>query len=162
MSIHWGDVEVVLQHRPGPTPGSIWVAIPEKRAVFVGDTVMLNQPPFLADANIDAWVQSLDVLMDRYRGFAIVSGRGGLIELDDLRRQKRFLQKVTKKLEGLEKRNADPESVEKLVKPLVQEFNPGSDLQEQYTRRLYHGLFHYYLRSNRAPDELDQGLTNAE
>ena len=32
ISIHWGDAEVVLQHQPGPTPGSIWAQAASHRS----------------------------------------------------------------------------------------------------------------------------------
>ena len=157
MSIHWGSAEVVLMHQPGPSQGSIWVAIPEKQVVFVGDTVLLNQPPFLEDANIEDWLQSLNTLMESYHDYVIVSGRGGLVERDDLKRQKRILQKIAKRLEGLEKKSAEPESVGKLVKPLVSDYRVDSDLQEQYAKRLYHGLYKYYVRINHSVHDLEHG-----
>jgi glyoxylase-like metal-dependent hydrolase (beta-lactamase superfamily II) len=156
ISIHWGDVEVVLQYQPGPASGSIWVAVPEKRVIFVGDAVLLNEPPFLADANIDAWLGCLDLLIEEYRDYIIVSGRGGRVELSDLRKQKRLLQKIAGKLNELEKRSAEPENVEKLVKTLMSDYRADSELQEKYANRLYHGLFQYYLRMSRKMDELEQ------
>ena len=56
MVLHWGGPEVILKHKPGPAAGSIWVIIPEEEIVFVGDAVMPNQPPFLSNADLPAWV----------------------------------------------------------------------------------------------------------
>jgi glyoxylase-like metal-dependent hydrolase (beta-lactamase superfamily II) len=156
MSIHWSNTEVILQHQPGPTPGSIWVSIPEKRVLFIGDTVFLNQPPFLADAELDAWIESIDLLLQSYRDYVIICSRGGLVKLNDLRDQKRILQNIGNRLESFEKRNAEAENVEKLVKPLIKEYDVDADLKDHYATRLYHGLFQYYLRSNRLADDLDQ------
>jgi glyoxylase-like metal-dependent hydrolase (beta-lactamase superfamily II) len=156
ISIHWGEAEVILQHRPGPTSGSIWVIIPDLRVVFIGDTVLINQPPFLADADIDAWLRSIDLLIEEFHDYVIISSRGGAVELKDLKKQKRILLKIAKRLDGYEKRNAEPESVKKLVKPLLSDYSGNVDLREQYSKRLYYGLLQYYLRSNRTVDDLDR------
>ena len=156
MSIHWSDVEVILQHKPGPTSGSIWVIIPERNVIFVGDTVFINQPPFLADADIDSWLQSLDELVESYSSYTIVSSRGGIVKMDNIRKSKRFLEKIIKKLDGLERRNAETASVGRLVKPLVADFAPTDELYEHYYTRLYYGLFQNYLRSNRSVGDFDQ------
>ena len=37
LAFYWDDAPVHLTHRPGPTPGSIWVAWAGARVVFVGD-----------------------------------------------------------------------------------------------------------------------------
>ncbi|NJN79807.1 MAG: MBL fold metallo-hydrolase [Anaerolineales bacterium] len=52
MSLHWGDTPVLFEHHPGPSSGSIWVHLPEEKILFVGDTVLKNQPPFLAGSNL--------------------------------------------------------------------------------------------------------------
>ena len=62
LSLHWGDSPVLLEHRPGPSNGSIWVNLPEEKVLFIGDTVMKNQPPFLAGSNLKAWLESLSLL----------------------------------------------------------------------------------------------------
>ena len=67
------------------------------------------------------------------------------------------LQKIAKKLEALKKRSADPENVGKLIKPLVSEYSVDGDLQEQYAKRLYYGLYHYYVRQNHLSHDLDYG-----
>ncbi|MBK7338598.1 MAG: hypothetical protein IPJ00_21800 [Saprospirales bacterium] len=48
MSLHWGTSPVLLESHAGPSNGSIWVRMPVKKVVFVGDMVVKNQPPFLA------------------------------------------------------------------------------------------------------------------
>ncbi len=57
MSLHWGGPEVVIEHHPGPSIGATWVLIPETKVVFIGDAVVLEQPPFLANADLIAWLE---------------------------------------------------------------------------------------------------------
>ncbi|MEK6221268.1 MAG: hypothetical protein N2D54_03385 [Chloroflexota bacterium] len=60
--LHWGGTQVIVEHHPGPEEGASWVVLPELSIAFVGDAVMLKQPPFLANANIPAWIDTLDLL----------------------------------------------------------------------------------------------------
>jgi glyoxylase-like metal-dependent hydrolase (beta-lactamase superfamily II) len=149
MSLFWGGPEILLEYHPGSTPGAIWVAVAEEKVVFVGDTVVLNQPPFLANADLGAWLESLDLLLSDFRGDTIVSGRGGLASVSDVRAQKKFLQKVEKGLERLANKNASPEATEGLVSSLLSGLEFPKNMQEEYLQRLQYGLFHYYNRHYR-------------
>ena len=77
MTLHWSEMPIILESHPGPTKGSIWVILPNEKVVFVGDAVLKGQPPFIAHADLPAWIESLKVLQGpEYKGFTVVSGRG--------------------------------------------------------------------------------------
>lgn len=147
MILHWGGPEVILKHKPGPTAGSIWVIIPEEEVVFVGDAVMPNQPPFLSNSDLPAWVEVLDTLIKSYRNYSIISGRDGLTTIQDVRAQRRILKKVIQRLERLEKRDAPPDETEKLVSSLLNDFTFSPQQSEQFAQRLSIGLYQYYIRN---------------
>ncbi len=163
MELHWGDTEILLEYRPGPTQGSIWVVVPEARVVFVGDAVVLNQPPFLAYADLEAWLQNLDVLMKTYRNYVIVCGRGGLAIGSDVRAQQRILRSVINGLDKLARKNASPQATESLVPTLLSKYKGAHEQRERFAQRLQHGLYNcfarrYYAASALDPAELeDQG-----
>ncbi len=115
MSLHWGVPEVVLEHHPGPTPGSIWVILSSAKTVFVGDAVVVNQPPFLAQAELTAWLESLDLLIKNYSDYTIVSGRGGLAQIEDVRNQRKMLKDILHTMEQLATKNAAPEATQEMV-----------------------------------------------
>ena len=146
MILHWGGPKVILQHMPGPAAGSIWVIIPEEEVIFVGDAVMPKQPPFLSNADLPAWVEILDTLINSYRDYTIVSGRDRLMTLQDVRAQRRYIKKVIQRLERLEKRHDPPDDTEKLVPALLNEFTIPAHQKEQYYQRLAIGLYQYYIR----------------
>jgi len=144
-SLHWGEQHIILEHHPGPTPGTIWLIIPEKKIVFVGDTLVINQPPFLANSDLDAWVSSLDQLStSEYREHIIVSGRGGLVPNELIREQRRFLKDVQKRLRRLASRNASPDAIERHLPGLLSKFTFPSTYQDLYTQRLRFGLKELY------------------
>src|SRR5574338_1579249 len=88
MTIHWSDTPILLESRPGPSSGAIWVQIPAEKIVFIGDAVVKGQPPFLAYASLPEWIETLKGLQEpEYKGFAIVSGRGGVVTPQVVRSQ---------------------------------------------------------------------------
>jgi len=144
MYFHWGKPEVILEHHPGPTQGSVWAIIPEGKVVFVGDTIIADQPPFLAQSDLHAWIESLDVLLSTYREFLIISARSGPVGSDEVRTQQRYLKKIVQGLERLAKRNAFPEMTEGLIANLLKDFSLTNMQRERYAQRLRYGLYHYY------------------
>jgi glyoxylase-like metal-dependent hydrolase (beta-lactamase superfamily II) len=156
MHLHWGGPEVVLEYQPGPTPGSIWIEIPEAKIIFVGDTVVQNQPPFLMQADIPAWLESLNVLLKQYAGYSIVSGRGGLVKPEDIRFMSKMLKDVTSAVEHLGSKNAAPEATQELAAKMISRFSATGKLRELYLTRLRYGLYQYYARRFRPANVIGQ------
>jgi cyclase len=152
ISIHWGEHEVFIEYHAGPAPGGTWVVIPSLKVVFVGDVVLLNQPPFLTNADIPAWIDTLDLLMSNYREYRVVSGRGGIIPQESVKAQQKHLKGILKGLDRLVKRNAPTSDVEHLIPNLLSDLDFPKELQDQYYQRYRHGLFQYYARRYRPGD----------
>jgi glyoxylase-like metal-dependent hydrolase (beta-lactamase superfamily II) len=156
LNFQWGGPEVILQHQPGPTSGSLWVIIPAANVIFVGDTILLDQPPFLASADLPAWIEALGHLLSSYRDFIIISGRGGPVASDAVRKQQKQLKNIFKSMERLAKRHASTEMTEALLEELVSDLALPPDRREQYIQRLRHGLYQYYTRRYRPIEPSDQ------
>ncbi|KPL07220.1 hypothetical protein AMJ86_05220 [bacterium SM23_57] len=156
LHLHWGSSEIHLNHRPGPTPGAIWVEIPDEQIVFIGDTVVENQPPFLENADIPAWLESLSLLRSRaYSNYTIISGRSGTITIDVVREQHAFLKSLLGRLETLAKRKSTPEDTKRMVPALLTKIKYPYKFEGFYSKRLAHGLHQYYL-NHYSPMEIDQ------
>ncbi|MEY2819694.1 MAG: hypothetical protein RL275_3157 [Chloroflexota bacterium] len=152
MALHWGSSPVMLEHRPGPSNGSIWVHMPEEKVIFVGDMVMKNQPPFLAGSNLKAWLESLDLLLESdYKGYTFISSRGGVVNTSVIKAQYDFLKHVHDKLNKSTSKKPNPAAVEKLVTSLLTWFKAPSARQKQFAQRLRYGLMHYNARQYHAP-----------
>ncbi len=146
IAINWGELEVFIEYHAGPAPGGTWVVIPSSKVVFVGDVVLLNQPPFLTNADIPAWTETLDLLMSSYRDYAVISGRGGVITQDSVKAQQRHLKSILKGMDRMVKRNASTSEVERLIPNLLSDLTFPTALYDQYYQRYRHGLFQYYAR----------------
>lgn len=157
MTLHWGDAPIVLEHHPGPTSGASWVLVREQKVIFVGDFVSKNQPPFLAHADLPAWIEGLDLLMSPdYKGYTFVSGRGGTVSAPVIKAQSDFIEKVHERLEKMAKRGTSPEATEKLIEPLLTGFKGSAAKHKQYAQRLRYGLRYYYARHYRMGSSADE------
>ena len=147
LTLHWGDSPVMLESRPGPTAGAIWVILPDEKVVFVGDTVMKGQPPFLAHADLPAWIEALDILQGPdFKGFTVISGRGGVVTPQAVRSQAESLKHIQDKLETLGKKRAAIIATDKVAEQIIKEYKAPAMRQKQYAHRLSYGLRHYYIR----------------
>jgi glyoxylase-like metal-dependent hydrolase (beta-lactamase superfamily II) len=144
-NLHWGPYPITVEHHPGPTPGAAWLVIDEANVVFVGDAVCVDQPPFLAQADIPLWLETLDILLsEKYKDFRIISGRGGLVTRKVIQNQKKYLKTVLKHLEKIRIKTTDPEETETLVPQLLESLKFHPEFHFQYAQRLRYGLFHYF------------------
>jgi glyoxylase-like metal-dependent hydrolase (beta-lactamase superfamily II) len=147
LHLHWGKSEIHLNYRPGPSLGSIWIEIPSEKIVFIGDTAVENQPPFLENADIPAWLESLSLLRSRaYNDYTIISGRSGTITVDAVRNQHAFLKSILGRLDTMAKRESLPEETKKMVPALLSKINYPQKYERFYSQRLSHGLHQYFVK----------------
>jgi len=155
LTLHWGDTPILLQSRPGPTPGAIWVVLPSEKVVFVGDAVLKNQPPFLAHADLPQWIEMIKVLLEpEYKGFTIVSGRGGIVTTQVVRHQMEVLKRIHDRVEKIGKKKTTPSLTDKIADQLLKGFKAPAARQKQYVHRLRYGLHYYYVRHYQPPSRL--------
>jgi glyoxylase-like metal-dependent hydrolase (beta-lactamase superfamily II) len=157
MTLHWGDAPVMLEHHAGPSNGSIWVHLPEEKIVFVGDAVLKNQPPFLAGANLKAWLTSLDTLLDTpFKGYTFISSRGGIVTAATIKAQYDLLKHIHDKLDKVTTKKPNPAATEKLVTSLLTWFKGPSARQKQFAQRLRYGLLHYNSRQSHGSGQSEE------
>ncbi|MCJ7716443.1 MAG: MBL fold metallo-hydrolase [Anaerolineales bacterium] len=148
MQFHWSDDAIILEHHPGPRPGSSWVIIPSEKVVFVGDAVVLKSPPFLDKAHLPTWIETLDYLLRaKFRDYTIISGRGGPVTLDDIRELKKTFRKIHRRIDKLASRRASAEDIRGQAEKFMDEFTFQKRDKEFFLQRLQHGLSQYYLRN---------------
>jgi len=152
--IHWNDNPLLLEYHPGPATGAIWAILPGEKIAFLGDAVVPNQPPYLASADIPAWITALElILAPEYRDYLLVSGRGGLIAQQQIRDQINFLNEISAQILKLGGRGINPEETAALVPGLVRQFKTGHLPESQFEQRLKYGLKQYYIRHYRPNSE---------
>jgi glyoxylase-like metal-dependent hydrolase (beta-lactamase superfamily II) len=143
--IHWGPYPVIFEQHPGPMPGAIWVIMPEEKVIFVGDAVVANQPPFLAHADINEWILSLEFMQKAYKNYTIISGRGGAVPYQAIRDQLRLLKRIQRGINRISNQARLSEATEKFIPSVLKELEYPEYMEEQFIHRLRHGLAQYYL-----------------
>jgi glyoxylase-like metal-dependent hydrolase (beta-lactamase superfamily II) len=145
ISLYPDSITLSIEHHPGPMAGSCWIDIPEEKILFVGDTLPVGQPPFLANADISAWIESLELLASsRFAGYRIVSGRGGLTTAAHAAPLIKWLGSVESKIKDLGEKSAPPEETSGLVSKFLKDFQFPREQESQYSDRLKWGFFQYY------------------
>ena len=146
MQIAWGEHPIILEHHPGAAKGAIWVHLPDKKVIFLGDCVVPNQPPFLANADLDVWVSDLKTLkLAKYQDYLLISGRGGMVTRDDVDQQLKLLNSIQKKIEKLAKSDANLKSLESTAYEIAAEFSAKTKkLEEHFQARMRYGLVQLY------------------
>jgi glyoxylase-like metal-dependent hydrolase (beta-lactamase superfamily II) len=128
--------------------------VPSAKIAFVGDTILNDQPPFLASADLPAWIESLELLKSSYKQYTIISGRGGSNGKDSIRSQLNILKKILRGLERLAKKDAPPEMTEGMISGLISGMSLPVDRHKHYIQRLRHGLYYYYTQHYQALDSI--------
>lgn len=154
MLIHWDDNPLSLEAHAGPSIGAIWAVLPQQRIAFIGDAILPDQPPYLAAADLPAWITTLKPLLTpAYQEYLLVSGRGGPVAHQQVRHQLSYLEKIHAMLEDLAQHKAPAAETASLVSSLVKDFEVPSQREMQFRQRLQHGLYQYYIRHYQPTEE---------
>jgi hypothetical protein len=114
--------------------------------------IMKNQPPFLAGSNLKAWLESLNLLLEpEYKGYTLISSRGGVVNINAVKAQYDFLKHIHDKLNKSTSKKPNPAAVEKMVTSLLTWFKAPAARQKQFAQRLRYGLTHYNARQHHVP-----------
>ena len=149
MKIEMDDAVVDLDYHPGPSKGTIWLGLPQLKIVFIGDTILTKEPPFLENADIDLWLDALNILKsNEYKNFTIISGRSGVIDKEDIQDQIKLLTQIKKKLEKYISKEMNANLIEKLAVGFLDMFPAKAKrIQEHYKARLKWGINQYFSKN---------------
>ncbi len=101
LTLHRGTAAIPLIAMPGPTPGNVWIHLPERRVVFTGDSVVVGVPPYMARPQSKAWLESLTLLRrPRFAADVIVPGRGPLTTKEATGPLSEFLRNVRRRVQS--------------------------------------------------------------
>ena len=145
MTLVKGGCQINLVHRPGVSPGAVWVELPAQQIVFTGDAVTNGAPPLMQEADLDAWLEGLaEVQKKKFPAKVIVPGRGAPTDKAGVKTTEDFLKIVRRKVEGLARAKKTRSDAAALAEDLLEHFTTPHALREHYTRRLRAGLEHVF------------------
>lgn len=146
LELYLGGRLIEFWHRPGPMAGSMWVVFHDSGVAFIGDTVSVSEPPYLGEADIEAWLESLDDLRELH-GYKLITSHDGLIKASDVNAMGRFLRKIPVRLARMADRTQPFEAAPALASRLMQGMKVASSRREQAVFRLESGLVRLYRRT---------------
>lgn len=85
VDIYLGSRLVQVRYMLGHTGGDSVVAVPDANVVFAGDLVWQKHLPNLIDATTDAWIKTLETLLQQHSSATFVSGHGDIATPQDVR-----------------------------------------------------------------------------
>lgn len=145
LKISIGGMEIQLESHSGSNNAGIWAILPKEKVIFVGDTVLVDQPPFLAYSNLENWIADIDLLISRtFRAYQIVSSRSGIVNIDQVRAMGRMLRVIQRYLSPLAEKKAEFDEFLAVIPKIMKRFDVSPVAREQYYNRLRWGLATYY------------------
>ena len=139
LKLYMGEREVLFLHRPGPTAGSMWVVLPEAKIVFIGDTVTVSEPPYIGDAELEAWIESLaELRSEAFNSFILLSGRDGRVDRAAVISMARFVRKIPVRLQRM--KNKGEPSTASVAKGLLKDYMIPTARRDLVLLRLQTGL----------------------
>lgn len=145
LNLYLGGIDLSLEHHPGSNMAGIWAILPKEKVIFVGDSVMVNQPPFLAYADPAAWVEDMKILTSKaYKGYQIVSSRNGVVSQDQARAMGKLMSFIQQSFASLSEKKADLDSYLNLIPRILKRIEYSPVDSELFFNRLRWGLTTYY------------------
>ncbi|MBN1965252.1 MAG: MBL fold metallo-hydrolase [Anaerolineae bacterium] len=148
------DFPLPLTAMPGPTPGNVWVHLPDRRVVFTGDSVAIGQPPQMGQVRSKAWLNSLTRLRrPRFAADVIVPGRGPLLaDKGATQGLSEFVRYMRRRVQYLYRAGHARAEVLNILPDLLAQFELPSEDVEAVQRRFKLGLESIYDEFRRADD----------
>ena len=142
MYLYCGDEEVILTNRPSAMFSSTWVTFPQRKTIFVGDTVSVSQHPYISDGATKSWLNILRSLRteQRYVGWNIVSGREGIVRPADTEPLSEYLRVARRRINSLLHAERPRSEIGQLIAEFLPLFPYDPTHREKIQRRIKAGL----------------------
>jgi len=141
MAFYANGSPVKITHRSGCHLAGCWVESESEKILFVGDSVIAHQPPFLALGDLELWLAELTALQsEKFKDYKIVSSRNGLVGSKAIEKLIDFLSYVNEALADLASLGDHREAIADFLPGLLRKLNFDKSLTSLYRKRLAFGL----------------------
>ncbi len=145
--INWEEVQITITHQPGAHLAGSWVHCDAKQILFVGDSVVVNQPPFFAWSDLGKWLEEIRwLLSDRFKNYTIINGRNGIIKTKSIEKQHDLLLRAETLIQEVMQSESSPENIKEAAVALLKKINYNREFKDLYLDRLIWGIKHYIQR----------------
>jgi cyclase len=144
-----GGREIKLINKPSASRGSSWVLFPEEKVIFVGDTMVAGEHPYINDGATGEWLDRLRELRSRYAGWKIIAGRQQIDDIAESETLSEYLRTARRKVMNLQRSDSPRTDVANIVPEMIDLYPYEPVHREIVYRRIKSGLESIY-------DELQQ------
>lgn len=153
--INWEEVQIAITHQPGAHLAGSWVHCEDEKVLFVGDSVVVNQPPFFAWSNLERWLEEIRWLSsDKFNNYTIINGRNEIIRKKSIEKQHDLLMRAQALIQEIIQFGSSSENIQEAAVSLLKKVNYSREFKELYLNRLMRGIKHYIQRHD---SELEAG-----
>jgi len=147
MAFYTTEGPVTITHHPGAHPTGCWIRLNAEEVVFVGDSVVAHQPPFLSHSDLDLWLEELSELQSApLKDYRIISSRNGLVQKKAIEKLTDFLLDIRSMLPDLVVQKHRQEAIADCASKYLRKFDFDKKFQSLYLKRLSHGMAKYLQR----------------
>lgn len=145
LTLYVGEQMIHLRHVAGPTDGSVWIHLSKCGILFTGDSVVVNEHPFLNDANSVGWLAELKGLLGpAYEVDKLVPGRGPVSNKKAIEPIITYLETMHECIWHHLQRRAGRETLSQYIPTLWPLFPAGNWPREWLEKMIRQGLEHTY------------------
>jgi len=156
MTLHVGDQKIELVSMPSATAGSLWVVLEDARMIFLGDTVVTRQHPYIDACASKNWLEVLrSIRSDRYTDWTFVSGREGVIDPAETEQLSEYLRVARRRVTSVIRSEGARSEVSRSV-PEMQEYFPVKSSKDHVQRRIKAGLEAIYDEMSALSEDDDE------
>jgi len=139
-----------IYYRPGSHIAGSWLRYEAEKVLFIGDSVVTQEPPFLGWANMGIWLKELEELMaDASRGYTIISGRDGQINQNAIEKMMDILIETSTLINPAIEKEDLADIVSETATTLINHYGFNWNSVEDYRKRLVWGLENYLWRCSK-------------
>lgn len=163
LRLHFGDLTIHLQHRPGPTSGSMWVYLEDQQVIFAGDSLVVKTPPYLTSPFSKAWLEALAQLEQEWNRAKIISGRSDLATIEDIVPLRAYLELARERVQALYENRRPLSEIASLISRLMDLYPPPHEYElDEVQQRIRTGLQFIYNEFREAELDAQQSLSRGD
>jgi hypothetical protein len=138
---------IIISHQPGSHLAGCWVRSDAEKLIFVGDSVMDHQPPFLAWCDLETWLDELSMLQSEpWVHYRVISSRSGIVRRKTIEKQAEFLMQIKNSLPDIVAASNSEEAIYDHLPGFLRKISFDKKFTRLYRKRLAFGLSDYLKR----------------
>lgn len=151
LTLHKGGTDVTIERTAGAAPGSSWVHFRDEGVMFLGDTLVVGQPPVMDECpDTKAWLNTLTRLRTpRFSDVSFVPGRGPLPGRGSASQSatdplSEYIRLARRRVRSLHHKGQPRDDVVDYVEELLSVFPLSEEEQSHFRRRARNGIKQVY------------------